>query len=54
MKITTSTLGIKYAFSLLVEKASIKNKLDEVNETMPKEKVLLEYLMHLFYTITTC
>jgi len=49
----TSTLEIKSAFSLLVEKATIKNQLDEVNETIPKEE-LLEYLMYLFYTIITC
>ncbi|QCD98865.1 U-box domain-containing protein 6-like [Vigna unguiculata] len=47
IQIATSRLEIKSAFSVLVEKASIKNQLDEVNETNPKEKELLEYLLYL-------
>ncbi|WVY92159.1 hypothetical protein V8G54_037673 [Vigna mungo] len=47
IQIATCRLEIKSAFSLLVEKATIKNQLDEVNETNPKEKELLEYLLYL-------
>ncbi|CAJ1972449.1 unnamed protein product [Sphenostylis stenocarpa] len=47
IQIATSKLEIKSAFCLLVEKAAIKKQLDEVNETNPKEKELLEYLLHL-------
>lgn len=47
IQIATCRLEIKSVFSLLVEKATIKNQLDEVHETNPKEKELLEYLMYL-------
>ncbi|XP_068475630.1 U-box domain-containing protein 5-like [Phaseolus vulgaris] len=47
IQIATCRLEIKSAFSLLVEKASIKNQLDEVNGRNQKEKELLEYLKYL-------
>jgi len=47
IQIATCRLEIKSAFSHIVEKASIKNQLDEVNGRNQKEKELLEYLMYL-------
>ncbi|RDY04897.1 U-box domain-containing protein 5, partial [Mucuna pruriens] len=47
IQIATSRLEIKSQFSLLLEKATLKRQLEEVNETNLKEKELLEYLLYL-------
>ncbi|KAK7321761.1 hypothetical protein VNO77_32680 [Canavalia gladiata] len=45
--IATSRLEITSLFSLLVEKATLKRQLAQVNDTNQKEKELLEYLLYL-------
>ncbi|KAK7383030.1 hypothetical protein VNO78_28695 [Psophocarpus tetragonolobus] len=47
IQIATWRLEIKSQFPLLVEKATLKRQLEEVNETNQKEKDLLQYLLYL-------
>ncbi|XP_027333380.1 U-box domain-containing protein 5-like [Abrus precatorius] len=47
IQVATSRLKMKSLFSLLVEKATLKRQLDEVNYTNQKEKELLQYLLYL-------